>query len=124
MNTFKRTNTLQKAFLAVWGNMMMPPEEEEKLNKIFESMDTDRNGVLTENEVREAVKIGSLPDYFVGLLSEVDTNGDGQIDLTEFRTAAQNSAKAFNEKNIEKAFKMFDKDGDGSISKAELNKYF
>ena len=44
--------------MAIIGNMLMPKEEEYRLNEIFKSMDTDGNGVLTKDEICEAVRKG------------------------------------------------------------------
>jgi len=76
------------------------------------------------DEVSAAIKAGSLPAYFEDIAESVDSNGDGKIDITEFMTAAQDIGTAFTTQNIKKVFSIFDKDGDGSISKAELNSVF
>jgi len=44
--------------MAIIGNMLMPKEEWDRLNEIFKSMDTDGNGVLTKDEICEAVRKG------------------------------------------------------------------
>ena len=47
--------------------------------------------------------------------------GNGTIDFPEFRTMmAQNMKKSNSEKTIREAFRMFDKDGNGFISAAEI----
>jgi Ca2+-binding EF-hand superfamily protein len=43
----------------------------------------------------------------------LDTNHDGKIDYGEFITAAVNRSRLLNEANLDIAFKMFDKDGNG-----------
>jgi len=58
MKTFKRTSSLTKTVMAIIGNMLMPKEEWDRLNEIFKSMDTDGNGVLTKDEICEAVRKG------------------------------------------------------------------
>lgn len=50
------------------------------------------------------------------MMKKADTNGDGNVDYSEFLTAAFDKVKLITEPNLEKAFKIFDKDGDGSIS--------
>ena len=58
------------------------------------------------------------------LVEQLDINGDGKIDYQEFITAAVNRAKLINDQNLEMAFKMFDQDGNGQISIAELKNVF
>lgn len=47
-------------------------------------------------------------------------NKEGEINFTEFLVAAMNREKLLNAKQIEKAFKMFDDDGNGYIDLEEL----
>ena len=55
------------------------------------------------------------------MIREVDADGDGTIDFTEFLTMMARKMKESNsESDIKEAFKVFDKDGDGLISAAEL----
>ena len=58
------------------------------------------------------------------LVHQLDTNRDGKIDYGEFITAAVNRARLINEENLRIAFNMFDKDGNGQISRAELREVF
>ena len=53
-----------------------------------------------------------------------DTNGNGTIDYSEFITAAFKKDLLLTNKNLEQAFKMMDRDGDGQISKDELKQTF
>ena len=54
------------------------------------------------------------------LFKQVDINGSGKVDFTEFIIAAMNQEKILNVQKIEQAFRIFDSDGDGHISKVEL----
>ena len=58
------------------------------------------------------------------MIEQLDINGDGKIDYGEFITAAVNRTKIINEENLEMAFKLFDQDGNGVISIAELKQVF
>ena len=49
-----------------------------------------------------------------------DADGSGFIDYSEFVTASANKSKTMSKENLEAAFRMFDKDGSGSISSDEL----
>ena len=58
------------------------------------------------------------------MLKAADANGDGTIDYTEFLAAAFQKDLLLSSQNLRAAFELFDKDGDGSISKDELKEVF
>lgn len=49
-----------------------------------------------------------------------DVDGNGSIDFSEWSAATINKTNLLNEKNLKECFKMFDKDGGGSISAEEV----
>lgn len=54
------------------------------------------------------------------MIDQVDINKSGQIDFTEFIMASMAREKLFSKEKLDQAFKIFDLDGDGFITKAEL----
>ena len=55
------------------------------------------------------------------MINEVDADGNGTIDFPEFLTMMARKMKdTDSEEEIKEAFKVFDKDGNGYISAAEL----
>ena len=58
------------------------------------------------------------------MMSAADANGDGMVDYTEFLTAAFDKQKLINDQSLQRAFHVFDADGDGQISKEELQNVF
>lgn len=66
---------------------------------------------LNEKEVKE-------------MLRNADVNKDDRVDYTEFVTAAFDKQKLLNKENLDKVFKMLDADGDGKISRQELQSVF
>ncbi len=54
------------------------------------------------------------------MIKRVDADGSGDINYSEFISTAVNLEKLFTGERLEKAFKVFDKDGDNSISIQEI----
>ena len=61
---------------------------------------------------------------FEEILHSLDRNCNGVIDYTEFITAATDKEHLLSDSNLLFAFKMFDKDNSGTISKEELREVF
>lgn len=55
------------------------------------------------------------------MMSKSDTNGDSQISLPEFLARARSEEE---KSKINRGFKMFDADGNGFVTYAELNSRF
>jgi len=98
-----------------------------EVKKMFLSMDTDRDGVLSKNEVSGSGKYNSQEVEAIFILG--DLNQDGELDLEEFvglmcPTAAMAISRLTrNVKNIAEAqqlFRVLDKNGDGLISQEEM----
>ena len=58
------------------------------------------------------------------MMEAADVNNDGQIDYTEFITAAFDKQKLLQREKIQQAFNLFDTDEDGGISTEELRNAF
>jgi calcium-dependent protein kinase len=53
-------------------------------------------------------------------MRQVDFDGSGEIDYTEFITATMNRSRLLSQERLEMAFKLYDIDGSGTITKDEL----
>ncbi len=54
------------------------------------------------------------------LIKRVDIDGSGDIDYNEFLTGAVSSERMLTEERLEKAFRLFDANGDNMISMNEM----
>ncbi|KAL7449702.1 hypothetical protein ACHAWC_001738 [Mediolabrus comicus] len=101
-------------------------EEVEDLKEAFNMFDVDGGGSISQDELKGVMKkLGSNPtdDDIQQMIKSVDDNGDGEIDFDEFLILM--STKKKNEdpdKELMDAFKVFDADGSGTISRKELKK--
>ena len=53
-------------------------------------------------------------------MKNIDLNQSGKVDFTEFLVAAMNEEKMLTKTKIQQTFKIIDLDGDGYISKDEV----
>ncbi|KAH7685044.1 Non-specific serine/threonine protein kinase protein [Dioscorea alata] len=116
MNKFKK-----KALRVVVDHL--PVEEVDGIKKMFSMMDTDKNGTLTFEELKEGLHIigQPVPEPEVKMLLEAaDTDGNGTLDCEEFVTVSIHLRKISSEEHLNKVFNYFDKDGSGFIETNEL----
>ncbi|KAL3621866.1 Calcium-dependent protein kinase 18 [Castilleja foliolosa] len=105
-------------------------EELSNLRDQFDAIDVDKNGVISLEEMRQALE-KDLPwkmkdSRVLEILQAIDSNTDGLVDFSEF-VAATLHVHQLEEHNSEKwqhrsqvAFEKFDVDRDGFISPEEL----
>lgn len=96
---------------------------------IFEHLDSEHDGFIDVVELEKGLKnskvfIDTDEEEWQSIIKAIDVNGDGKIDFTEFISVAYNRKKLLCEENVKIAFKIFDKDGDGEITKEELKSVF
>ncbi|CAL4196181.1 unnamed protein product [Meganyctiphanes norvegica] len=93
----------------------------------FETFDEDGDGRITPGEVESVMNslrmVITSKDQVLDMIREVDTNGNGSIDLQEFTTMlSQNMEEGETLGNLKEAFAEFDINGDGFITVEELKK--
>jgi calmodulin len=85
---------------------------------------TERIGQITTKELGTVMRsLGQNPSEseLADMINEVDADNDGTIDFPEFLTMMARKMKdTDSEEEIREAFKVFDRDGNGFISAAEL----
>nr|4JWQ_A Chain A, Calcium-dependent protein kinase [Plasmodium berghei ANKA]4JWQ_C Chain C, Calcium-dependent protein kinase [Plasmodium berghei ANKA] len=93
----------------------------QQLKTVFLYLDEDGKGNITKNQLKKGLENSGLklPQNFDVLLDQIDSDGSGRIDYTEFLAAALDR-KHLSKKLIYCAFRVFDVDNDGEITTAEL----
>lgn len=87
------------------------PGGREGFIELFEQVDSDGNGLVTQEEIDiyRSAKVG-----------EADTSGDGALSIEEFDTIYREMTRS----RMVDAFQRLDADGDGVVSEAEMDRRF
>lgn len=87
------------------------------LHDAFAALDKNADGVLTVSEMQQGLEqCGIQGEDVIEVLKELDTDGNGTIDYTEFIAASMDHKIYEQESACQNAFRVFDLDGDGKIS--------
>ncbi|KAL6505851.1 putative calcium-binding protein cml25 [Orobanche minor] len=97
---------------------------EEELEQVFKKFDVNGDGKISASELGSIMRsLGHAvtDEELAFMIQEVDSDGDGFIDLQEFIELNTNDV-GFDEvlENLKDAFQVFDIDKNGSISAEEL----
>jgi len=124
LKTFNAQSKLKQATYAFIASQLLSKQEKEQIDKVFKAMDVNGDGKLSKEEIKNGYGqyFGrNLADEEVDeMFAKVDTDGSGEIEYSEFVVATMNEKNLLNNNKLQTAFKMFDKDGGGSISIDEI----
>ena len=123
---FRTTLGLQKATVSFLTNQISINEEIKKLKEEFDKIDVDKDGEISKDELINCLESIYPSQEAVlranAIFKEIDFNNDGSINFSEFLTVNIQKEKLLNEETLDKAFRMFDLDGNGYITIEELKK--
>lgn len=123
IQSFNTKNKMQQSIYMFLVNQMTSKEEKAQLIKIFKSLDTNNDGVLSKDELLEGFK--KINSQFTevdicNIMDRIDNNKSKAIDYTEFIAAAVDRRNLLSDEKMQTCFNLFDKDKSGKISVDEL----
>lgn len=101
---------------------MATTEELNELQQAFNTLDISKTGKIT----REELYIGfqshtqEAREEVDNIFNEVDLDGNGEIEFSEWIVASIDKNSLITDEKLKLAFNLFDKDGGGTISSAEV----
>ncbi|XP_008800092.1 probable calcium-binding protein CML18 [Phoenix dactylifera] len=102
-------------------------EQLAELREIFRSFDRNNDGSVTQLELGSLLRSLGLkpsPDQLEALIQKADTNNNGLVEFSEFVALVApellRAKSPYTEEQLRQLFKMFDRDGNGFITAAEL----
>jgi calcium-dependent protein kinase len=126
MQTFRYEQKLQKATYTFIANQLATKKERDEMMDLFKSLDTDNSGTLSRQELIDGFthlyhsEVDDIDAEVDRIMAQVDTDRSGEIDYSEFVAATLNRNQLLSRERLEAAFKVFDIDGNGTISADEL----
>ncbi|CAK62506.1 unnamed protein product (macronuclear) [Paramecium tetraurelia] len=126
---FKGYNNLRVAIYQFITIQTLKKEECEKCLEAFKRLDNNGDGVLSEEEILQGMLMVNInqitsQNMIKEIMSQMDTNDSGKIDFTEFITASVMQEKRILKESLRAAFRLFDLDGNGTISRSEIQEIF
>jgi len=102
----------------------IPKKEVDSLRMIFDALDDEKDGELELKEfvmqLNEKFDIKVKVEEMIGIMKQIDLDGDDMIQYTEFLLACCNKRSLFTDINIKKCFDYIDSNLDGEICDKDL----
>eukprot|EP00441_Pelagodinium_beii_P018975 CAMPEP_0197659158 /NCGR_PEP_ID=MMETSP1338-20131121/46409_1 /TAXON_ID=43686 ORGANISM="Pelagodinium beii, Strain RCC1491" /NCGR_SAMPLE_ID=MMETSP1338 /ASSEMBLY_ACC=CAM_ASM_000754 /LENGTH=476 /DNA_ID=CAMNT_0043235939 /DNA_START=57 /DNA_END=1487 /DNA_ORIENTATION=+ len=121
LKKFQSGSKLKKVALTLIAQQLKD-EDLQELQLTFKKLDDNQDGTLTMEEIKSGIQaVGTeVTQEMEETLKNLDTDGSGSIDYTEFLAATLTTRQYLKKEVMWAAFRVFDKDGDGVITKKEL----
>ena len=121
LTRFYSVQKFKQAALTYIAGQLLSGEEVTTLRTTFADLDTDGDGRLSRDELITGYRRSSLPLVNIDkVIHSCDTDKNGFVNYTEFLTAALDWQHLLNKELLEQAFRIFDRDNSGTITKDEL----
>lgn len=128
LSSFTNTVKLKSAIFTYIATQCVSQKDIRELTNAFKLLDKNGDGKVSKEELLVVYKdiAGSVnaEKDVDNIMRNVDTDGSGFIDYTEFIQASLNKEIMFSKANLEKAFSLFDKDKNGNITAEEIAEIF
>lgn len=123
---FQQSNKLRRAVLTAIA-MQLTDSSLQDLKDQFAAIDKDHDGTISYEEFEECMaremnlnpKL-NIRTFAASIFQAADTDGSGSMDYSEFLAAALREQTYCCEEAIRAAFRVFDQDGNGQISREEV----
>jgi len=119
LKQFSRASSFRKVCFSMMA-YNMSREERMQVRKAFEAMDTEKNGRISMQELKQVLGENVADSELQTMMSSLDFNHDDKFSYTDFLAAMMTSRIAQNEMHVRSAFNRLDKDGSGFITLANL----
>ena len=120
------TTTVKKEVVTYTRILDVPEEKIAEYKEAFDMFDKSHKGTISATDITKIMKNFGYPisrKEVEGMIAEIDTSGNGELDFEEFVTLMQKQTQYIEETDEDEvlsAFKSFDKDHDGKITNYEF----